>query len=145
MEYASLREKIAAEKVERVARYAKFEAAYAKAYAAGMAAGKAAVPEPMVVSEAEGLSNRPKPGGKSWYVSEGACGFAWVSVHPGNSSFAKWLKKAGHADKHYGGGVSIWIGEHNQSIARKEAHAYAMAKVLREELNIKAYAGSRLD
>jgi hypothetical protein len=58
---------------------------------------------------------------------DGVCGFAWVVVKPATSSFAKWLKKTGWADKAYGGGLSIWIGGYNQSMTRKEAHAAAMA------------------
>jgi len=130
----------------------KFAALYRKASEAGMAAGKAAQPVPMVVSEvsdpfasyALGVNVPPKAGGKSWYVSEGACGFAWVVIRPGNCPFANWLKKHGHAQPAYGGGVQIWISEHNQSVARKEAHAYAMADVFKEA-GINAYADSRLD
>jgi hypothetical protein len=81
---------------------------------------------------------------KSWYVPEGPCGFAWVTVRPGTSSFAKWLVKTGKGSKAYGGGVSIWIGDYNQSIARKEAHARAMAEVF-TNAGITAYADSRLD
>lgn len=140
MEYASLREKIAAESKERRARYAKFEAAYAKAYAAGMAAGEAATPHPMVVQQHANMMNDRSPVVKEWYVSEGACGFAWVNVYPRNSSFAIWLRK--HKNERNG---CIWIGEFGQSIERKEAMARKMAEVLREELEIKAYSGSRLD
>lgn len=144
-EYASLREKIAAESAERKARYAKFEAVYNKAVEAGRAAGEAKVPQPMVVVEANGLSNEPKPGGQSWFCGEGACGFAWVKVSPGNSSFAKWLVKNKLARKSYYGGVEINISAFNQSVERKEACAAAMAKVLSAELGVTAYADSRLD
>jgi hypothetical protein len=81
-----------------------------------------------------------------WFEPEGLCGFAWVKVTPGNSSFAKWLLKqkivSGGA---YGGGVDIWVSAFGQSYERKDAYAQAMAKVLVEELGIKAYAQSRLD
>lgn len=117
---------------------------FEKAKAAGMAAGERAVPRPMVVYEAD-LGGKPVEGGKSWYEAEGPCGFAWVNVKPGNSSFANWLKKEGLVrGRSYYGGVDIWIGEFNQSIARKEACAAAMAKVL-SEAGIKAYSMSRLD
>lgn len=142
MEYASLREKIAAESAARRLRYANFEQMLVKACDAGLAAGQAASPNPMTVYEADPISGQPC--GKSWYVSEGACGFAWVTIYPGNSSFAKWLVKNGHARAAYRGGVQIWISEHGQSIERKSAHADAMAKVFREAGH-KAYAGSRLD
>jgi len=116
---------------------------FSKAKAAGISAGAAAVPAPMVVYEA-GLSGAPVPGGQAWYEPEGACGFAWVNVKPGNSPFANWLKKNKLAAKSYYGGVDIWVREFNQSIARKEACAAAMAKVL-SEAGIKAYSMSRLD
>lgn len=118
---------------------------YYRALAAAKAAGENAVPAPMVVSEADGLSDRPKPGGKSWYVADGVCGFAWVNVKPGNSRFANWLKKNGFArrDSYYGG-VSVWISDFGQSYTRKDAAAQAMANVL-SEAGIKAYSMSRLD
>lgn len=114
-------------------------ALYEKAKAAGMAAGVAAVPVAMAVSGGV-------PGGeaKLWVEPEGACGFAWVNVKPGGSSFARWLKENDIASKSYYGGVDIWIGDFNQSVARKEACANAMARVL-SEAGIKAYAMSRLD
>jgi hypothetical protein len=143
--HGTLREKIAAESAERKVRYAKFEAVYAAAAAAGRKAGEAASPVPMVVSEADGLSNRPAPGGKSWHVPEGACGFAWVTVSPGNCSFARWLAKQKLARKGYYGGMEIWVSAFGQSVERKEACAAAMAATFQSELGVTAYAGSRLD
>ena len=145
VQYGSLREKIAAESTARRERYAKFEAAFAKAKAAGLAAGEAHNPRPMTVQEGDLLTGKPAEGGKSWYVPEGVCGFAWVNVYPGSSSFAKWLVKNKHASKAYKGGVSIWVSDHGQSYERKGKHAEAMAKVLKDELGVEAYAGSRLD
>ena len=139
MEYGSLREKIAAEGKARKERYAKFAAVYEKAVAAGLAAGQAAVPVAMVVREEVPAT------GRSWYVSEGICGFAWVNVYPGNSSFALWLKKNGHASKAYQGGMQVWVSEFGQSMQRKEAYAAAMAETFRNELGVKAYSGSRMD
>jgi hypothetical protein len=136
-EYGSLREKIAAESAARKGRYAKFEAVYNKAVAAGRAAGEAAAPQPMVVQDGRS--------GQSWFVGEGVCGFAWVSVTPGNSSFAKWLAKQKLARKAYEGGMQIWISAFNQSMQRKQACAEAMAEIFRNELGVKAYAGSRMD
>jgi hypothetical protein len=114
-----------------------FQELYAKAKAAGLSAG---------------LANRPVPMGVAYQVAgveqvdiieDGACGFAWVSF-PGNIPFGRWAKQQRLASKHYPSGLCFWIGEHNQSMARKEAHARAMAKVL-QEAGIKAYAGSRMD
>lgn len=125
-----------------------FEKVWDEAHAAGMAAGEAAVPTPMVVSQHASPFDDNSPVTKAWYVPEGACGFAWVKVYPANSAFAKWVVKTGRArgGTEYGGGRTVkWVGEFNQSIARKSAYADAFAKVLREKLGVKAYAGSRLD
>ena len=119
-------------------------ALWRRAFAAGLAAGKAALPAPMVVYEADGLSGDPKPEGKSWNVSEGVCGFAWVIVKPGTSSFARWLVKNGYARKSYYGGVDVWVSAFGQSYDRKIAAASAIAEVFREA-GIKAYADGRLD
>jgi len=137
-QFTSLREKIAAESKARRERYAQFRAVYDRAYAAGLAAGNNAIPTPMVVTDAMH--------GKQWYVEDGACGFAWIRVRPATSSFARWLlKEKIVSGRSYNGGVDIWISDHNQSVTRKEAHARAMADVLRSELGINCYADSRLD
>lgn len=125
-------------------RNAEFEALLSEADAAGNAAAEAAVPVPMNVKNMHT--------DEVWHVPDGACGFAWVVVKPGNCPLANWLKKEGNGDfdnsarwsKHYHGGVSNWVGGFNQSVARKEAYARAFAKVL-EAAGHKAFAGSRLD
>lgn len=146
-EFGSLREKIAAESQARKAKYAAFEAAYAKAAAAGKAAGEAKSPRAMVVQQRAGVFGGPVI--QEWYEPEGMCGFAWVNVSPGNAPFANWLKKQKLARKAYGGGVDIWISDFGQSVERKEACANAMAKALKEELGesskLSIYASSRLD
>jgi hypothetical protein len=145
MEYGSLREKIAAEKAERQGRYAKFEAAYAEAYKAGCEAAAACTPTPMVVAERSNPLNDLSAVRQAWHVPEGVCGFAWVKIPKGNSSFARWLAKVSKARKSYYGGFEINIREYGQSMQRKEAHARAMAKVLNEKLGVEAYADSRMD
>lgn len=148
-EYGSLREKIAAGSAERKANHAKFEAAFAKAAAAGKAAGEAASPAAMVVTEHVNPLNDNSAVKRQWFVSEGACGFAWVNVSPGNHPFANWLKKKKLAHKAYGGGVDIWISDFNQSVERKAACAAKMAEVLKAELGpsniLRIYGTSRLD
>ena len=144
-EYKSLREKIAAETAARKDRYEGFHVAFVRARDAGLAAGKAAQPRPMVVGNAIGLSNKIDPNGPLYHCAEGTCGFAWVRVSSGRSSFAKWLVKNGLGRKAYGGGVDIWISDHGQSIERKEAHARAMANVLRTDLQVECHADSRMD
>lgn len=144
-QYGSLREKIAAEKGVRNERNAKFAEAYRKAKAAGLAAGEGIAPTPMVVAQHANPMNDRSAVTKAWFVGEGACGFAWVKIRPGTSAFAKWLVKNHYARPAWNGGVEIWIGEHNQSIDRKAAHAAALAETLRAELGIEAYADSRMD
>lgn len=141
-----------------------FEALLAQAHAAGQAALEAAIPTPMVVYETAGLSNQPKPNGREWYVNEGACGFAWVTLRPATTPLARYLKKTrfelstqfdtadraqieaegGHWSKAYNGGYQLWVWGGGQSITRKEAYASAYAEVLRDA-GYKAYSGSRMD
>lgn len=136
MPYASLREKISAEKAARVARYSEFEKLWKRAHAAGIAAGVAARPVPMTVLQ---------DGAPLETIDDGACGFAWVTVHPGNCSFARWAAITHGATKAYTGGMQVkWVSEFGQSEARKHAYAVAFAQVLRDA-GITAYAGSRLD
>jgi hypothetical protein len=115
--------------------YAKFAAVFDRANREGYAAAEAHKPSAMVVSSST----------ERWFVPEGVCGFAWVRVRPGNSSFAKWLVKNKLAHKAYTGGVDIWISAHGQSLERKERHAGKMASILKDELGINAYADSRMD
>lgn len=79
------------------------------------------------------------------YGDRDACGFAWVTIRPGTSRFARFLKKNNYARTAYGGGVSIWCNYRNtQSVGLLEAMARGIADVLREA-GIEAYASSRLD
>ena len=110
-----------------------FKKVWEEAVKAGREAGDDVNPIPMVIS-----------GGYD-PVMDGACGFAWVNIKPGNSAFANWLKKNEHARKDtYYGGVTVWISEYNQSMTRKEAHASAMAKVFQAH-GFNASAASRMD
>ncbi len=121
-------------------------AAYREANAVGYAAGVAKAPRPMVVGQpTDPLGNDIDFSKTTYFVPDGVCGFAWVNVKPGTSSFAKFLvkRKLGSPDSYYGG-VTIWISEHGQSYERKLAHASAMATVLRR-YGVKAYASGRLD
>ena len=121
-----------------------FAALFANAEAAGKEAAAKCAVAPMVVQDADVLSGAPSPGGKQYFVADGVCGFAWVRVKPGNCGFAKWLVANGKARKSYQGGVSIWISDYNQSMQRKESHAYAMADVI-NAAGVKAYGESRMD
>lgn len=121
----------------------------AKASAAGLQAGKNALPTPMIVTQHTNPLDDDSPVEQSWDVPEGACGFAWVNFKMKGGlgrKFGRWLLDNDHARKdNYYGGVTIWIGDHGQSVERKSAHANAMAAVLKEAGIEDAYPASRLD
>lgn len=124
-----------------------FRAILAKAVLAGRAAGDAAVPVPMIVQERANPLNDASPVVKQYApVMGGVCGFAWIKVRPANKAFAKWLKAEGLARPAYEGGLDISISEYGQSMERKSAHAYAMAKVLQDAFpDMQFYAQDRMD
>lgn len=120
-------------------------ALHAKAHAAGRAAGEAATPTPMVVVQRENPLDDTSPVVKTYApVADGLCGFAWIRIRPGNSSYARWAKKTLGAHSGYYGGTEIWVDGFGQSVARKEAYARAYAEVL-QAAGISAYPDSRLD
>jgi hypothetical protein len=112
----------------------KFSMLWNAAYAAGVNAVTAANVQAMVVSDGKG---------KQWYVADGPCGFAWITV-PGNSAFGKWGKAKGLFSKGYPKGLMYWVGEFNQSIQKKQTFAAAAAEVLRKA-GVDAWSGSRMD
>lgn len=90
--------------------------------------------------------------GEASYAEVGerdCCGFAWTEVYVErtNSKEAKELIAAGFKKDYKPKCLSIWnpSGLGTQSMTPKEAGAWAMAEVLRNELGLKAYAGSRMD
>jgi len=103
------------------------------AIAAGAAAHTAASPEPMTVVGDD----------KSYFVSEGMCGFSWVKIK-GNTPFGRHCKKVGLARPAYGGGLQIRCPFMSQSYDRGQAWAYAFSSVLKNN-DIFAYADGRLD
>lgn len=109
---------------------------------AGFDAGLACIPVPMTVTEADPITGQPR--GKQWVVDDGPCGFAWVTIRPARGPLVSYLKAQGIGRNGYGGGWRVSIHEWNQSITRKEAHAHALAEVLRAA-GVDAYADSRLD
>ena len=82
-------------------------------------------------------------GTNEYAMSDYPCGFAWVVIK-GNTAFARWAKSMGLTRPAYPKGLQIRIGEYGQSMTKKEAHARAMAKVLRDA-GIDARAESRMD
>ena len=118
---------------------------YNKADAAGMEAVSNLNVVPMVVTEHADVLDDNSAIKKSYFVSDGPCGFAWTVIKPANSSFAKWLVKNQIASKRiYEPGVMIWCHQFNQSIQKKETYMSAFARVLNDN-GIKAYSGSRMD
>ena len=116
-------------------------------HAAGMAAGIKHRPVPVLVGQGTSLfSTEIDYTKQTFLLDDGACGYAWVTIHPGNSKLAREFTKLGIARKAYGGGVQIWVSEFGQSVDRKEAYAYAYAEKLRELTGEdRIYAGSRMD
>ena len=118
---------------------------YKEAYEAGIKAGKEAIPTPMIVGQpTTPLGNDIDFKKQTYFVSEGACGFAWVTISPARGAFVTYLKSINAGSKGYYGGYQIWVREFGQSITRKEAFAGAFAKVL-NSYGISAFAESRLD
>lgn len=125
-------------KLQTKLREEKFALMIEKADRYGREAAEACRPAAMVVSD-------PRSG-KTYVVSDGVCGFAWVNVRPGTSPFARWLVKTGRARKDsYLGGVSIWCHDYRQSMTLKEAYCRAFASYLRIDEGIDARYGSRMD
>ena len=109
---------------------------FEKAHEAGMRAVEELIVRPMIVQD----------GSREYFVADGACGFAWVTIRPGNSKLARAAKQYAGARAAYGGGVQIRISAFNQSIAKKEAYAGAYAAALRGLTGeTRIYAESRLD
>lgn len=75
------------------------------------------------------------------------CGFAWVYLKvKKNDKFGQQLKDAGimHWDnfnKHY----LYWVGDYNQSMTHKEAHAMKLAELLSIEFGQKFDYDSKMD
>lgn len=140
------------QQAERDNRYAKFQALWSKALAAGQKAFEDAKPTPMVVTQHANPLDDNSAIEQAWYVGEGVCGMAWITIRPGNSSFAHWAKKHVGARKAYYGGLEIYepIGRSSQSYDRKTAGVGAMVEILKEGLKeldpkVRIYMGSRLD
>jgi rhamnogalacturonyl hydrolase YesR len=136
MQYATLKEKIAAEKANRLERHSHYLTVFDKALAEGLLAGQNHNPRAMKITDSFT--------GQTWVEESGMCGFAWVVVKGANKGFGHWLLKSGRARKSYYGGAEIWVSEFGQSYERKAAMASAMAQVF-NDAGFDSYAGSRLD
>lgn len=74
------------------------------------------------------------------------CGFAWVEIPNGRSSFVNWCKKNNIGSKHWQKGWQIWrcTGNHTQCMNILEQGASAFAGVLKEH-GIDAWWNCRAD
>lgn len=124
-----------------------YQAIHNECHEAGMIAGANLRTTPMLVGEATSVfSNEIDYSKPTYVVDDGPCGFAWVTIYPGNCRLANQYKKLGLAKPAYGGGVQLWINEFGQSVDRKYAYAQAYAAKLRELTGVeRIYPGSRLD
>jgi hypothetical protein len=132
--------------------HAKWLALHERAHAAGMAAGTGHAPMPMVVGTPRDLMGSLTggdgggfdPGKPTYFVSDGVCGFAYVTITPGTSSYARWARKNLNAFAAYYGGTQFSVHEFGQSYERKVAYASAYCAVLREA-GVECRVESRLD
>jgi hypothetical protein len=120
------------------------------------AAGKAAVEKlkviPMFVGQETHLfSNQIDTTKPVYFVEDGVCGFAWISIYPkhkGNTregkAERKLLESCGFTKNNYEKTYQKWISAYNQSMQKKEAYARAFASVLSSN-GLNAYACSRID
>lgn len=112
---------------------------YDKAHKAGVEAAEKCIPTPMIVQQHAVPLDDNSPVVKQWHVPQGVCGFAWITVMPGNCSFALYLKK--HHDARKG---RLSISAYGQCMEKKEAYAHAFAEVV-QAAGIKCHSGSRMD
>jgi len=109
---------------EKLKRETAFYEALHDAHDAGAKAGQEARPNPMIV---KGYEDQP--------VMDGVCGFAYITVKPGNCRLANYMKKNGFGNYwSYDKAVVVSISYFNQSMERKERYAEAYSKLLAERV-----------
>jgi len=114
---------------------AKFDSIMKEVREAANLAAMEVIPDPMYIG--------------GYTVSEGVCGFAWVTVS-GRGNFIKYIKDEYRASKnYYGKGFNIWYSmvydsKGSQSYERHLAACKAAAAVLRK-YGFAASASGRLD
>lgn len=130
------------EKEARERNYKVYEAALLAAAKAGLEAGNKSTPNPMIVQKHENMLDDSSPIEKEYFVEGGVCGFAYVIVTPGTSSFARYLSSKHGWSKYYYGGVCMSVKEYGQSYERKMAYAEAYANTLDRILSENNLLGS---
>lgn len=161
----SLRDHIREAKTEKHANQTRWHQILTHGIHLGVCAGRTALPEPMDVYTPNSLlDNSRRPNTPVYHVPDGVCGFAWVQMSAVKGTEGQearkfinwltgtqapcdaWLAPPVRCDKSYGGGHSIWISDHNQSMQRKSAHADALSAYLRENIaGLSAYTSTRID
>src|SRR3990172_12033858 len=87
---------------------------------AGEEAGENAIPTPMTVGSSKSLFGNDIDYSKpTYHVSEGVCGFAWVTITPARGKMVQYLKSINEGGKGYYGGYQIWVHLNTQSLERK--------------------------
>jgi hypothetical protein len=126
---------------------AQLHALFAAAGRAGAAAVAKINPTPVQVVQTADPFDPTSPVVKRFApMTGGVCGFAWVTIRPGNSRLARFAKKHyGARTDHYAGGVRINISQYGQSFERKAAFADAFAQVFRDAGYERVWSGSRID
>ncbi len=119
-----------------IEKVADFEKIYMAAHKLAYEAASNHRPTPMIVEQHLNSFDDGSPVVQSWKVDGGVCGFAWVSIKPGTSKFARWLKEneIGQTDS-YRGGVCIWVHDFGQSMECKEKYAGILANELYKALH----------
>lgn len=125
---------ITTEQAEKVERERMYDVIYQSAINKAQSAGENQIPMPMIVEQRANMSDDESPVVKSWFVAEGLCGFAWITVNPGNCQFANWLKKRGEKCSDYYKGVMLYVHGFNQSYERKRTYARVLADELESGL-----------
>ena len=121
------------------------EQIYREAHAAALEASQAADPTPMIVgSPTTPFGSDIDPTKTVYYVADGLCGFAWVTITPARGPMVTYLKSIGTGYKGYYGGYRVSMRMGGQSYERKQQAASAFAKVL-QGYGIECYVESRLD
>ena len=107
-----------------------------EAHLAGLYAGNTALPTQYdVVNEKQEVIDT---------LTDGLCGFAWITIRPARGPLVAHLKKMDIGDKGWNGGYEIWVSHFGQSYERKYAYANAFAWTLRQH-GYDAQHGGRLD
>jgi hypothetical protein len=139
-QYGSLREKIRAEKTQRIERNAAFDTLWREACTAAHSAAQIVGVKPMTV-----VGYNPSTGERTQYFVEGGvCGFAYIKIAPATCAFARYLKARGIGHKSYYGGWEVSIPHFGQSMQRKEEYARVVAERLKSA-GIQATHYSRMD